>query len=191
MIFRPPSKKQLIILFLTLGPLLWPFGMYAAPRGAPLPPPFLPFADHGFLYIIGTIVFSVIYGFASWWTFALFPSGWLLTWIPTVLTALACERALYLVCGKYRVHFNARITLIGSCGVTFGLLSALIFGILSPLSVPSQELVQVATLGGWMLTIGITGAILGVIVGAGHFARVRSIREFPAACFGKLARLPN
>lgn len=155
----------MIILFLTLGPVLWPFGMYASPTGAP-PPPILPFADHGFLHVLGTIVFSVFYGFASWWSFALFPSAWLLTWIPTVLAALACERALYLICGKYRVRFNARITLVGLCAIAFGLLSALIFGILSPFSARSRELVQVATLGGWMVTIGITGAMLGVIVGA-------------------------
>lgn len=153
MIFRPPSKKQLILLFLTLGPILWPFGMYAASGSMPDLPSGIPFS-------------SIIYGFVSWWSFALYPSGWLLTWIPTVLAALACERALYLICGKFRVRFNARITLIGLCAVTFGLLSALIFGILSPFSVLSQELVQVATLGGWMLTIGITGAILGVIAGA-------------------------
>lgn len=49
-------------------------GMYAAPTGMSALSPFA----------------SVAYGFLSWWSFALLPSAWLLTWVPTILAGLAC-----------------------------------------------------------------------------------------------------
>jgi len=153
----------MILVFVIFGPMIWPFGMYATPT---------PMSGSGSLHALFHgdvplhVIVSMLYGFWTWWMSLLFPLTWLMTWIPTVLAALACERLLYLICVRYRVRFNARITLIGFCGVAFSVVSAAIFQVLSMITVLPQGLAQSATLNPWTPTVAITGAVLGVIVGS-------------------------
>jgi hypothetical protein len=157
MAFRAPTRTQLLLLFLGLAPAIWPFSLYAMkcagllPEGSSFKPS----------------VFGVFFYFFAWWFFGLLMTwAWFLTWIPTVVAALLSERALHFICARLRAPFATRLALVGVCSVVCGLIFATVFAISSALVTHQPVTAQVAALSQMVLSVGITGAVLGVIVGA-------------------------
>jgi len=156
MAFRPPSRAQLLVLFLALAPAVWPFSLYATSYAGLNTELF----RHG--VISGLLILIVL-----WWFFGLLmPWAWFFTWIPTVLAALVCQRTLSFICARYAAQLRTRLVLVGICSVVCGITYAAVFAISTALIAHRQAIAQIGSLSQMALSVGVTGAVLGVIVGA-------------------------
>lgn len=160
MTFRAPSRKQMVLLFLIAGPMLWPYALLlAGPHSAG--------ALNG---IYGASLFKYIslifIGFGAWWMFAWAPTFWLSTWVPTVLAALASERALHIVCRHYRARVGSRALLIVISSVVCAVISVAIFAPLQWLAFHPPKVSEMGSLSQLVWMVAIIGAFLGVIAGA-------------------------
>jgi hypothetical protein len=159
MMFRAPSRKQMVLLFLVAGPMLWPFAMLLT---GPHSTASQSVIHGGSLFTYFSLIFI---GFGAWWMFAWAPTYWLVTWIPTVLAALASERALHMVCHHYRANYGARTMLSVIACVVCGVISASIFATLQLIALRPQKIAEISTLGQLVLMVAIIGGFLGAIVG--------------------------
>lgn len=157
MAFRAPTRTQLLMLFLVLAPAVWPFSLYAM-------------SCAGLLAKTSSFqpsLFGVVFYFIAWWFFGLLMVwAWFFTWIPTVVAALVFERALHYICSRPRAPFGTRWALIVVCSLVGGLIYAAVFAISIAAVAHQQVTTQIGALSQMVLSVGITGAILGVIVGA-------------------------
>lgn len=156
MAYRAPTRTQLLLAFLFLAPACWSLSLYLMSYAGLIKESFFKQGVFGFFFI-----------YAAWWFFGLLMTwAWFFTWIPAVVAALVSQRALHLICGRYRAQFGARLALISIFSVVCGLTYAAVFAISIALVAHQQVTTQIGPLSQIVLSIGITGAILGVIVGA-------------------------
>ena len=157
MAFRAPTRTQMLVLFLAAAPAIWPFSLYLMTR--------LGLLAQGSSF--EPSVFGVFFYFIMWWFFGLLmPWAWFFTWIPTVVAALVCERVLHLICPRLHAPFDNRLALMGVCSVVCGVIFAAVFAVSTGLVTHQPITAKIGALNQMVLSVGITGAGLGFIVGA-------------------------
>lgn len=173
MAFRAPTRTQLLLVFLILAPACWSLSLYVMSYAGLIKESFFKQGGFGFFFL-----------YVAWWYFGLLMTwAWFFTWIPTVVAALVSERALHFICGRYRALFGTRLALVCVFGVVCGLIYAAVFAISIALVAHQQVPTQIGPLSQIVLSVGITGAILGVIVGAWPRLTPSTTRDSNASVF--------
>jgi hypothetical protein len=176
--FSLSSIPTVVLIFLLLGPLLWPLSLLVVGSvwyGE------LSFVSTGLVALVFSVPSASFLGGILWWWAAFHGNLWLGTWIPTIISALVYSLVISTVCEKPNVTFKSRLQWIAFNGLVCAVISAIVFLVMVGVSwlvetdmdvmsrfsklfrrqVLSHAWIAVAL---WVMVVALTGAILGMVV---------------------------
>jgi hypothetical protein len=170
------SLPKVVLTFLLLGPSLWPLstivvGIFRQDIALGFPDP---------VALLLGIPLSAVWGAMLWWWASFQGNTWSFTWLPTVVAAFVYWIIMQTACDRVRLAYKTRARWLALNSLLCSLVSVLVFFLIVtsssffgadfgalPIKLKNQiSPTSWAALTSFVVVVGITGAILGILLGA-------------------------